>query len=282
MRFFMNIQELIEKGQKPEIYTEGTAVMWVDEYISTQLLDTHLNQDTDLASRKETTISATIKWILCKVPGGRLNILDLGCGPGLYTEKLAEKGHIVTGMDFSDNSIRYARESAHKKKLNIAYIQQDYLELDEESKYDFVMMIFTDFGVLSPGQREILLARVYRALKPGGKFIFDVLNENYPVNQSGSKGWELSQKGFWRNRPYLALSETFYYDEQKVTLNQHIIIDETGKVEVYRFWEHAFSHADLEKILASHNFGATECHEHVLPGSDLYRSEDLTFCIATK
>ena len=146
----MNIQELIETGQKPEIYTAGTAVMWVDEYISTQLLETHLNQDIDLASRKETTISTTLEWILSKVPGDRLNILDLGCGPELYTEKLAEKGHIVTGMDFSSNSICYARESASKKKLNISYMQQDYLDLEEVNKYDLVLMIFTDFGVLSP------------------------------------------------------------------------------------------------------------------------------------
>jgi SAM-dependent methyltransferase len=256
--------------------------MWVDECISTQLLETHLNQDIDLASRKETTISATLEWILSKVPGDRLNILDLGCGPGLYTEKLAEKGHTVTGMDFSSNSIRYARESASKKKLNISYIQQDYLELEEVNKYDLVLMIFTDFGVLTPDQRKTLLAKVYRALKPGGKFLFDVLNENFPVNESGSKEWELSKKGFWRNRPYLALTEAFYYDEQKVTLNQHIIIDETGKMEVYRFWIHTFSHADLEKILAVQKFGSTECHEHVLPGCNMYRSEDVTFCITTK
>ncbi len=88
--------------------------MWTDEYISTQLLETHLNQATDLASRKESTISSTMEWILQKVPGNRMSILDLGCGPGLYTERLAQKGHIVTGIDFSENSISHARKSAEK------------------------------------------------------------------------------------------------------------------------------------------------------------------------
>ncbi len=278
----MNIQELIATAQKPEIYTNGTATMWVDEYISTQLLETHLSQETDLASRKETTISSTVEWILNKVPGDNLNILDLGCGPGLYTEKLAEKGHRVAGMDLSANSIRYAKESAHTKKLNISYLQQNYLELEEENKYDLVMIIFTDFGVLPPDQRETLLGKIYRALKPGGIFLFDVLNENYPANESGSKEWEVSKKGFWRNKPYLSLAESFYYEEQKVALNQHIIIEETGKMDVYRFWIHTFSHADLEKILALHNFRNTKCHDHVLPGCHMYRSEDVTFCITTK
>lgn len=278
----MKIKKLIKTVQKPEIYSPGTALMWVDEYISTQLLEVHLNQDIELASRKETTISSTVEWILNKVPGDRLSILDLGCGPGLYTEKLAENGHIVTGMDFSSNSIRYARESASSKKLNISYMQQNYLELEEENRYDLILMIFTDFGVLPPDQLEILLANIYRALKPEGKFLFDVLNENFPLNESGSKEWELSEKGFWRNRPYLALTESFYYEEQKVTLSQHVIIDETGEMDVYRFWIHTFSHADLEKILALQGFCTTECHDNVIPESDMYRSESVTFCITTK
>ena len=278
----MNIIELNKAAQKPEIYTQGTAVMWVDEYISTQLLETHLNPDIELASRKETTISSTLEWIQNKMPGDRLRILDLGCGPGLYTEKLAENGHIVSGMDFSSNSIRYAKESASGKKLNINYIQQNYLEMEEENKYDLVLMIFTDFGVLSPDQREILLANVYRALKPGGKFLFDVMNENYPLNVSGSKEWESSEKGFWRNGPYLALTESFYYENQKVALSQHIIIDEAGEMDVYRFWIHTFSHADLEKILAAHGFSATESHDNVVPECDMYRSDAVTFTITTK
>jgi SAM-dependent methyltransferase len=278
----MKIKELIKTAQKPALYTPGTAEMWVDEYISTQLLETHLNPDIELASRKDATISLTVEWILEKASGDRLNILDLGCGPGLYAEKLAEKGHLVTGMDFSANSIRYARESAGRKKLDISYTQQNYLELNEENRYDLILMIFTDFGVLPPDQREILLGNIYRALKPGGKFIFDVLNENFPPKDSGSKAWELSEKGFWRNRPYLALTESFYYEEQNVTLSQHIIVDETGEMDVYRFWIHTFSHSDLEKILTLKGFRNTECYDNVIPGCDLYRSESVTFCIAPK
>lgn len=278
----MKFDKLIKTVQKPEIYTPGTAVMWVDEYISTQLLETHLNPDIELASRKETTIASTLEWIQSKVPGERMNILDLGCGPGLYTEKLAEKGHRVTGMDFSANSIRYARESAVGKKLNITYIQQDYLELEEENRYDLILMIFTDFGVLSPDQRKILLAGIHRALKPGGKFLFDVLNEKFTAKESGSKDWEVAEKGFWRNGPYLALTESFYYEAEKVTLSQHTVIDEAGEIDVYRFWAHAFSHDDLHKILDSRGFRSTECHENIVPGCDFYRSESVTFCITTK
>jgi len=211
-----------------------------------------------------------------------LDILDLGCGPGLYTEKLAEHGHVVTGMDFSSNSICYAKESASRKQLDISYVQQNYLELEENNKYDLILLIFTDFGVLTPDQRTILLNNIFRALKPGGIFLFDVLNEKYEVKESGAKDWELCEKGFWRDNPYLAITESFYYEKQQVTLSQHIIIDEGGRTEVYRFWIHTFSHTDLAKITSSAGFLTTECYDNVIPDSDMCSSGAVTFCIATK
>lgn len=278
----MNIEQIIRAAQKPEIYTPGTALMWVDEYISTQLLEIHLSQDIELASRKKSTITSTIEWILQKVPGNGLNILDLGCGPGLYTEQLAQRGHIVTGMDFSSNSINYAKESASNKELDITYNQLNYLELEDKNKYDLVLLIFTDFGVLAPDQREILLSNIYRALKPGGTFVFDVLNDNYDAKVAGSNDWELSEKGFWRDSPYLALSESFYYEKQKVTLNQHIVIDQDRGAEVYRFWMHNFSNSDLGAILLSAGFSTTEYYDGILPDSDMYSSSSVTFCMTTK
>ena len=194
---FMNIKTIIANSVKPAPYTQGTAQMWVDEYISTQLLQVHLNQHTDLASRKESTITQTIDWILDKADGSGLAILDLGCGPGLYAEKLARLGHRVTGVDFSAHSIEYAKRSAQKKQLEICYRHQDYLLLDEENEYDLVMMIFTDFGVLSPDQRASLLTNVHRALKPGGIFVLDVLNETIRADELGKRDWQLAESGFW-------------------------------------------------------------------------------------
>jgi SAM-dependent methyltransferase len=279
---FMKVHSIIEATKRPAVYSKGTAQMWVDKYISDRLLEVHLNPEIELASRNEATIEKTVRWILDKVPGDRLEILDLGCGPGLYAEKMAVKGHTVTGMDFSANSISYARGSADCKGLGITYLHQDYLELDDENRYDLIMMIFTDFGVLIPEERERLLKNIHRALKPGGRFLFDVLNENFPVKEAGAKNWESVEKGFWRDKPYLALTESIYYEEQQVTLSQHVIIDGSEEVDIYRFWIHTFSHGGLEGILSSHNFRDTECYDRLIPDCDMYRSEDVTFCISKK
>ena len=278
----MELHKIVELTQKPEVYSQGTALMWTDKYISERLLEVHLNPDIELASRRASTIDGTVNWILDKVSGEGLEILDLGCGPGLYAEKLAEKGHRITGVDISANSIHHAQESATRKKLDINYRQQNYLELEDENCYDLVMMIFTDFGVLMPQDRKKLLVNVRRALKPGGIFMFDVLNEKFSVQEAGSRSWELAEKGFWREGPYLALTESFYYEEDKVTLTQHVVMDESEAAEVYRFWIHTFSHAELEDLLSERGFQTLECHDRVIPGCEMYRSEDVTFCIASK
>lgn len=278
----MNIKNIIKASTKPALYTPGSAQMWTDEYISTQLLEVHLNQHLDLASRNEKTIDTTIDWILGKTCGEKLNILDLGCGPGLYTSKFAEKGHIVTGLDFSKSSIDYATKTAETTGLDITYRRQDYLTFDEENKYDLIIMIFTDFGVLHPQQRQTLLANIHRALKPGGTFLFDVLNNNAPVKETGNRSWEMAEKGFWRPAPFIALSESFYYEEEDVSLNQHLVIDESGACESYRFWIHTFTHAKLEKLLQTGGFHSISCYENVLPDSPLCASDSVTFCRCIK
>ncbi|MCI5147612.1 MAG: hypothetical protein D3923_19270, partial [Candidatus Electrothrix sp. AR3] len=108
----------------------------------------------------------------------------------------------------------------------------------------------------------------------------DVLNANSSSEDATS--WELAEKGFWRKDPYLALQESFYYPEEQVSLNQHLIVEETGEMEVYRFWVHTFSHADLEKMLLTAGFRTNECFEQVLPHSALYSSDAVTFCLAIK
>ncbi len=276
----MNILKILKQSPRPALYTPGSAKMWTDPYIQQQLLAVHLNPDIDLGSRKTDSIRTTCEWILSQARGDRLNILDLGCGPGLYTELIAERGHAVTGVDFNETSIRHARKSAKEKGMGIEYIHANYLELRlEDRQFDLVMMIFTDFGVLVPKEREILLGKIRGLLKPGGVFIFDVLNDRDMANKTAPKNWECAEKGFWRGSPYLTLSESFLYEEDKVILYQHIVEDEKS-VETYRFWTHFFSHEQLEVELANFGFGDMSFHEDVLPEGDLWNGKNVTFCRA--
>jgi len=261
----MNITDIVLKTEKPKIYEKGTAFMWTDKHISKQLLNIHLNPDIDLGSRKKSIIEKTANWILnTQKEKGKLAILDLGCGPGLYTEIFAEK-------------------SAENKKLDITYLNSSYLEVDLKSdKYDLVVLIYTDLGVLTPTERESLLEMIFRILKKGGTFIFDVLKDREIEKKTSPKTWEVSNIGFWKESPYLALSESFLYQKEKVILFQHNIVDTEENIETYRFWTHFFSQTDVKKMLDAHNFIDINFKEDILPEGDMWNGDNVIFTMTSK
>ncbi len=155
--------------QRPAPYEKTQQRFWTDPHISQGMLDAHLDPNTDAASRKPESIARSVEWICTLLPH-QAKLLDIGCGPGLYTKRLCERGLCVTGLDFSERSIAYAK--AHDPKS--VYVTQDYLELEYENEFDMITMIWCDYGALNPQDRQNLLVRIHRALKPGGLFLFDV------------------------------------------------------------------------------------------------------------
>jgi 2-polyprenyl-3-methyl-5-hydroxy-6-metoxy-1,4-benzoquinol methylase len=118
----IDITRLAALGQKPEAFTPGEPRFWDDPHISKHLLATHLDPETNLASRKPETIDASVAWIMAELDlkaGDR--VLDLGCGPGLYANRFAQLGLKVTGVDYSKRSIDYARWAAKELNLEIDY-----------------------------------------------------------------------------------------------------------------------------------------------------------------
>ena len=180
-------------------------------------------------------------------------ILDLGCGPGLYAERLAQAGFQVTGVDFSQNSIDYAVDQARAKQLSIQYRCQDYLELDDQAQYSAVLLIYGDFCPLSPEQRAKLLANVHAALKLGGCFILDVTTPRLRQKYGLKNGWYVSGQGFWKPGPHLVLEQGFVYPDD-LFLDQYIVIEGDGKISVYRNWFQEYTPETIQAVLAAAGF----------------------------
>lgn len=236
------LKGLIKYLNKPQLYESSTNQFWNDEYISKYVLDSHLNPGVDMASRKPEFIDQSVYWITSIAPPSQFHcLLDLGCGPGLYAERFSQAGYSVIGIDFSKRSIEYARRQTAVHKSGISYFYQDYMTMDYDSCLDVITLIYCDFGVLSTNNRATLMSKVYRALKPGGKFILDVFTPIQHQDKKETCDWEYHPNGgFWDEQPYLCLNSFHRYDEDNTVLNQTIVINE-NRVECYNIWEHCFT-----------------------------------------
>jgi SAM-dependent methyltransferase/GNAT superfamily N-acetyltransferase len=269
---------LYQYAQKPALFEKSTASMWDDEHISKGMLEAHLAPEVEAASRKHAFIEASVDWIIryTKLPNGA-KILDLGCGPGLYSERFAKQGFAVTGIDFSRRSIEYAKQQAAQNHTNTEYIYQNYLTIDFSNEFDLIVLIYCDFGVFSDSEARILFDKVYSALKPGGYFIFDVFT---PVKfiqcQDFHPTWEWAASGFWRPGPYVCLQSQHIYPENDTFMDQYVVMDEQDRIEVYRNWNQCYSRDTIEKFLNDNGFQDMDFFADVSGEADDDMSETLT------
>lgn len=251
----IDMRNLLRQIQKPELFAKNTAPFWDDPHISEEMLKAHLDPNRDLASRKHETIDRSVEWIMKELALQKGNkILDLGCGPGLYCTRFAERGFIVTGIDYSKRSIQYAKEYAASNKLAIDYICKDYLTIDYNNAFDLVILIYCDFGVLSDQDRDLLLCKIHKSMKPGGYFVFDVCTPKYHDSIKEERTWKYEEKGFWRQIPYLFFTEKVKYPKQNVLLTQYFVLDNNSKFDIYRIWDHAYSKESISMVLSNAGF----------------------------
>lgn len=277
----MNIKETMKLCSGAKLYEKGTKVMWTDEYISKQLLIFHTDTSSDTASRSGIKIDKFVEWISSFGKEGG-NVLDIGCGPGLYAERLAQKGYRVSGVDFSKASIDYAKNSAKQKGLDIEYRCMNYLDLEFSETADIAIMIYCDFCVLSRKEQSVLLQKIHKSLKKGGIFILDVYNDDSLQNRSFGKRYEFADDGFWKEQPYLCLSSTEHYEQDKAVLSQHIVYDEDKGFEVYRFWEHYFCDEEIISLFKAHGFAGIENCGNLLRTECKTIEDGITFYSAVK
>jgi len=257
-------KELLKYSAKPALYEKSTTSFWDDPHISRHLLEAHIDTSCDAASRKPETIDRTVAWIAEHYLSKDAAILDLGCGPGLYAERFSKLGHSVTGVDFSRRSIEYAQLSSEAKALDIHYVYQNYLTIQYRQQFDLVLLVWCDFGALTKPDQDILLKKIYTALKPGGVLVFDVHTQGIKDIEKEEQSWELSDNGFWAEGPHCVLSQNYHYLEEKVILNQNLVIREDGSSEVYNIYTHYYDQEDLAQILHKAGFVNSRYFDDIL------------------
>ena len=256
----MNLLDVFLRNLEPKPWAEGEKIPWNDPDFSRRMLKEHLSQKHDAASRRTPTIKKHVDWIHRFVLDGKPSrILDLGCGPGLYSARLAALGHACHGIDFGPASIEYAVDHAPE---NCSYTLGDVRTTDFGSGYDLVMFIFGEFNVFKPEDARLILSKANAALNPGGKILlephtFDAVYEigNQPAT------WYSAEDKLFAEEPHLCLMESFWDEDLSVTIERYIIVDAaSGEVTRYSSSMQAYEDDELAEMLTQLGFQNPEFH----------------------
>lgn len=102
------------------------------------------------------------------------NVVDLGCGTGEITVRLAKEFMQVYGVDLSESMLSVAQEKAIAEKVDITFLKQDIRNLEGFNDVDLIIS-FCDVINYIRTESEVkrVFEQVYESLADEGVFIFD-------------------------------------------------------------------------------------------------------------
>jgi SAM-dependent methyltransferase len=119
--------------------------------------------------------------------GGR--ILDLACGAGQHAVELASRGYEVVGYDLSQSQLDWASGLAQERGQRLQFTHGDMRELVYQESFDAVYCWNTSFGFFEEEKNFDVAQRVFKSLRPGGRFLLDVVNRDFVVEQQPGQTW---------------------------------------------------------------------------------------------
>ncbi|HEX5653653.1 MAG TPA: methyltransferase domain-containing protein [Chitinophagaceae bacterium] len=127
------------------------------------------------AKRDEKEAAGFIDRLLAELnpaPGSR--ILDLGCGKGRHSKRLAGSHYDVTGLDLAASSIAEAKKwESHRLRFKVHDMRLSF----GCNRFDFVFNLFTSFGYFQTAEEDqCVLRNITAALRPGGQLVLDYIN----------------------------------------------------------------------------------------------------------
>lgn len=105
-----------------------------------------------------------------------MKVLDVGCGTGNFSIKLAKMGCEVIGIDISDDMLKVAEDKAKKEGLNIKFYNMDVYNMEFEYNYFDGIISVTAFEFLKDPEKAI--EEMFRVLKPNGYLLIGTINKD--------------------------------------------------------------------------------------------------------
>lgn len=192
-------------------------------------------------SRKEARL---VKRLACLRKGQR--VLDVPCGQGRLTLPLAEMGLQMTGVDRTASYLRQARRTARERGFELRFDCVDMREIGFDGEFDAAFNWFGSFGYFSDHDNLRFFGRVFRALKPRGRFLVEGLNKSWLLANFKSRREEEVGGVIVRHHAQ--------WDAQKNRILDTWTLTSRGRTERYRVDIRIYNGTELRSLLRSAGF----------------------------
>lgn len=178
-------------------------------------------------------------------------ILDVGCGYGRHAMELSARGYHMVGLDSSLPLLLRGADEAQRRGLTINFVHADMREMTFESQFDGAYCLFSSFGYFDDETNKRTAQNIAKALKPGARFVVDVLNRDYLVADLPSRVW-------WEGDGCVVLEEVeFNYFSSRIASNRSVVFDDGRQLE-QEISLRSFSLHELGKFLHAVGFRVLE------------------------
>lgn len=153
-----------------EVIDDRTEATNTQELLRCKLKDWHVTAA--YASRIERLLACNI----------RARILDLACGTGDVTIMLGQRGYDMIGLDCTPAMLSVALELSRRKPNHVKWVCADMRTIEYSHEMDYVLLRDVIFSFFKSKEDDSdLIARISRALKPGGLCLFEVYNKEFGI-----------------------------------------------------------------------------------------------------
>jgi SAM-dependent methyltransferase len=157
--------------------------------------------------------------------GTGAEILDIACGYGRHAIELVQRGYNVTGLDLSLPLLLRAADESKRRALSVNFVHADMREMAFEKQFDGAYSMLTSFGYFDEDTNLRVAERIGRALKPGARFLLDVVNRDYVVSDLPVRVW-------WEGTGCVVLEEVdFNFHTSRIVTHRSIVFEDGRQLE---------------------------------------------------
>ena len=195
---------------------------------------------------------------MLQLPAGG-KVLDVPCGNGRIGVPLAAQGFHVTGIDISQPLLDEAQARAQNTEppVQITFQNRDMRDLPWQAEFDGVFCFWESFGFFDDAGNLAFLEAVYRALKPGGRFLVDThIAETLLPRLRGND---------WSRVGDLIILEQRHYDHFEARFEREWVFIQGGKIEQKTLSSRLYTYRELVEMFKKVGFTACDGHGLLSP-----------------